>query len=227
MRQTIHEGGPPTELVVVFDGPGIVHDLLPRDDRIRLIQIDEGRSLGAKFNACVENALGEHIVLWSDDDWHHPERVERLVENTLRFCDVPIAGSQTALFAELISPGDTYVYRSADGTLVGGTCGFERDLAIKVPFPDRPSGVDTVWQFALQEANVPFTVGNLPDYVAFQHGQTTGRKTWPPKLPSRVWTKLDSERAAELLGALGDDLSAYRRALSRATSQLDGELADA
>jgi len=210
LRQTVHEGGPRTELLVVFDGPGSVHDLLPRDSRIRLVEIPEGGSLGAKFNACVAHAAGEVIALWADDDWHHRERVARSVD-LLRACDVPIVGSLDALFHELHAPNNTYEYQSPDGSLVGGTCTFTREIARRVPFPDRPSGVDTMWLCALQKAGVPMTTGDLPPYIAFQHGQTTGRKQWPPT--GSCWT--GPLHGADLTEILGDDLSAYRRAYAR------------
>jgi glycosyltransferase involved in cell wall biosynthesis len=208
-RQSIHQGGSRAELVVVFDGPGSVLDLMPQDPRVRLVVIPSGDSLGNKFNACVEAARGDFIALWADDDWHHPERLSAAM-GTRRGRDVALAGSQVALFHELIDPGDTYEYRSPDESLIGGTCLFERSLAQTYPFPDRPSGVDTMWLYALQEANVDVAVTRGPPYVAMQHGQTTGRKQWPPSCGD-VWTKW----TGDLKEIMGDDLSAYRRAYTR------------
>ncbi len=210
LRQT-YEGGP-RELVVVFDGPGSVADLMPADSRVQLVIIDEGRSLGAKFNACAEASRGEILALWSDDDWHHIDRLHAAIKALDPQAPGPqalIAGDRGALFHELIAPGHTYQYQSPDASLVGGTCVFRRAVWEMHKFPDRPSGVDTVWLYALQKAKVATAEIHGPPYVAMVHGQTTGRKQWPP--PGNVWSMWDGD----LNKLMGDDLSAYRRAFTR------------
>jgi glycosyltransferase involved in cell wall biosynthesis len=210
-RQSLPEAD--VELVAVFDGPGSIYDVMPPDDaRVRLVEVPSGGSLGEKFNAGVANATGEYVALWADDDWHHPDRLKCALRE-LRYSGASVVGQRTALFYAL-ADGDAYEYASPDATLVGGTCMFRRALARQIKFPDRPSGVDTAWFRALISAGIDLhEIESGPGYIAFQHGQTTGRKRWPPT--TRVWSRCSRERLDALLSPMGDDLAAYRRAYTR------------
>jgi hypothetical protein len=204
---------PDCRLLIVFDGPGTVRDLLPvGDSRIECIELSGDRSLGQKFNACVRLAETDWIALWADDDWHAADRLDVLMGHR----DAgDVIGASWALFRELVAPGDTWIYRAPDplqGNLVGGTLVFKRAVWERTPFPDRPSGVDTVWQWDAHKAGAAFfEVGESPAYVAMVHGQTTGRKTWPPPSKSSVFKRW----SGDLRAIMGDDLGAYLRAYSR------------
>ncbi len=79
-RQT-HEA---RELIVVLDGgtdvarAAIARTVagLGRSD-IRIVQTDGTLTLGALRNRAWDEARGEVICQWDDDDLHHPERIER------------------------------------------------------------------------------------------------------------------------------------------------------
>lgn len=88
----------PRELLIIADGED-VRDLVPVDERIRLIHLAEARSIGEKRNFGCERAHGEIIAHWDEDDYSAPERladqIKRLIESgkavtgyhTLRFSD--------------------------------------------------------------------------------------------------------------------------------------------
>lgn len=205
---------PARELLIVHDGHGGVADLLPvADSRVRCVSLSGERSLGKKFNACVELADTEWIALWADDDWHAAGRLTALMRHA---DDGDVIGMSWALFHELVEPGQTWIYRAPDplaGNLVGGTVVFRRSVWARTPFPDRPSGVDTVWQWEAHRAGARFVdIHDAPPYVAMVHGQATGRKTWPPpdvpRNPFERWT-------GDLRTVMGDDLGTYKRAFFR------------
>jgi glycosyl transferase family 2 len=63
----------------VADGED-VRDLVPDDERIRLIHLAETRSIGEKRNFGCERSEGELICHWDDDDWSGPTRLMVQVE---------------------------------------------------------------------------------------------------------------------------------------------------
>jgi glycosyltransferase involved in cell wall biosynthesis len=63
------------ELVVVDDGEDRIDDLLPEDGRIRYVHIGGRRPLGEKRNIACEQARGDLIAHWDDDDWNAPNRL--------------------------------------------------------------------------------------------------------------------------------------------------------
>jgi GT2 family glycosyltransferase len=70
---------PNAELVIVEDGPPLLERELPADARIRLLRADDGHSIGALRNLGSQQARGEIIAQWDDDDWHGPQRLTRQV----------------------------------------------------------------------------------------------------------------------------------------------------
>ncbi len=69
----------PRELIVIDDGDEDVARLIPLDERIRYVRLAGRRPLGAKLNLGCEQARGELIAHWDDDDWIGPDRLSRQV----------------------------------------------------------------------------------------------------------------------------------------------------
>lgn len=201
------------ELIVVFSGPGTVEDLLPMDSRVRLVHAPATASLGQKHNLGVEAASQPWLCKWDDDDWYAPRRLSfsmRIAQAN----DAEIVGTRALLFHELIEPRRTWLYEQTltQPWLAGNTMLFHRDLWRRVPFPDRASGVDTVFVRDVLNPDkghakaVAFSDPGL--CVLMVHGQTTGRKIWNPKPPEyRLWP----DTVDRILGA---DLTAYEGAFA-------------
>ena len=74
---------PRKELVVVDDGEedlsGIL-SVLPEEE-VRYIKLERhpDNVLGALRNRALDEARGDYLVQWDDDDWYHPERIARQV----------------------------------------------------------------------------------------------------------------------------------------------------
>src|SRR5690349_11912252 len=73
----------PRELIVVDDGEDAVGDLVPSDDQVRYVRLEQRLSLGAKRNLACGLARGELIAHWDDDDWSAPHRLSAQVEQLL------------------------------------------------------------------------------------------------------------------------------------------------
>jgi hypothetical protein len=73
----------PRELIIVDDGDDVVDDLmppsLPSGATIRYARAQERGGLGLQRNRCAQAALGDLFVLWDDDDWIGPKRIEAQV----------------------------------------------------------------------------------------------------------------------------------------------------
>jgi len=64
------------ELIIMDDSPSSNEDLIPKDDKsIRYIYLPEKITLGEKRNRLNEEAKGEIIICFDDDDYHYPERI--------------------------------------------------------------------------------------------------------------------------------------------------------
>jgi O-antigen biosynthesis protein len=68
-----------TELVIVEDGPPALASALPGDPRIRLVTSEMSRSIGALRNIACQEARGDILIQWDDDDWHGPQRISRQI----------------------------------------------------------------------------------------------------------------------------------------------------
>jgi len=67
---------PHRELIIVDDGDDRILDLLPSDPRVRYIPLPRQTPIGAKRNIACEQARGDFIAHWDDDDWYAPHRLQ-------------------------------------------------------------------------------------------------------------------------------------------------------
>ena len=112
---------PNKELVVVDDGADAVADLMPADARVRYFRLEGRRTVGAKRNFACEQARGEVIAHWDDDDWHAPHRLSYQVGAMLEG-RADVCGINALLFYD---PGRgsawKYVYPPRQKTWLSGS----------------------------------------------------------------------------------------------------------
>lgn len=89
---------PNKELLILSDGED-VRDLVPDDARIRLVHIEEGRTIGEKRNCGAGLAGGDVIVHWDDDDWSAPKRLADQMQR-LRETGKSVTGYCSMLFTD-------------------------------------------------------------------------------------------------------------------------------
>jgi hypothetical protein len=199
------------ELVVASEDEA-VEDLVPADDsRVRFERTPAGLSLGEKHNEAIRRCRYSWLAKWDDDDWHAPRRLGLTLRH-LNMADALIAGTSSLLIRELQDPRRTFLYTYGGGRpWVGGNAlMFHRAVWAQCPFPDRPSGVDTVFAWDALEVAPYVIIDDLGMVVLLHHGQTTGRKRWPPEPPE--WAPWEG-RVEDFMG---EDLARYESAL-RAT----------
>ena len=66
---------PNRELIIVDDGSDGIQDLIPAAANITYVQARRRMSIGAKRNLACQQARGEFIAHWDDDDWYSPDRL--------------------------------------------------------------------------------------------------------------------------------------------------------
>ncbi|WP_050420604.1 glycosyltransferase [Bradyrhizobium tropiciagri] len=123
---------PNLELVIVDASAESALATLPEDPRIRRVRAPEHASIGAMRNLGCEQARGEVIIHWDDDDWYAPTRVSTQVRPILED-QADVTGLRDNWFFEL----DTWQFWRCTPALHarlfvldvhGGTLAFRRAL---------------------------------------------------------------------------------------------------
>ena len=127
----------PTELVVLDNGDERIEDVVASFDlpgTVRYLYVDRGPDLyiGGLRNRALEEATGEFVIpQWDDDDWSHPERIERQVQELQKGYD---ACTLQGTLMHVDSPD--YFYHPFIGILPDGvppTVMHRRDAGIRYP----------------------------------------------------------------------------------------------
>lgn len=204
LQYFLRQDYPQCELIIVDDGSEPVRDLIPDDPRLRYLRLDRKRTIGAKRNLACQEARGEVIVHWDDDDWMAPWRLRYQVDS-LRAAQADICGLDQVLFYDpLAQRAWQYMYpRNAKPWVAGGTLCYTKAFWQRHPFPDLNIGEDArfVWAttgkslLALQEQTF---------YVAMIHPGNTS----PKRTADQRWHPYP---AGEVRALLGEDWGFYHR----------------
>ena len=167
---------PNCELLVVDDGTDRVADLVPSLPRVRYVALPARLVLGAKRNVACEDARGDVILHWDDDDWSAPWRVRYQVEQLVS-AQADVCGLDRVLFYDPAArEGWQYVHpRGGTPWVYGATLAYTKGFWRRNPFPAIAVGEDSrfVW------ANVPKRIRALDDntfFVGTVHSGNTSRK---------------------------------------------------
>jgi glycosyltransferase involved in cell wall biosynthesis len=185
------------QLIIVDDGTEPVQDLIPDDPRLRYVRLDRKHTIGTKRNLACQEAQGDIIIHWDDDDWMAPWRLRYQVDH-LQTAQADICGLDRVLFYDpRLERAWNYVYPTgANPWVAGGTLCYTRAFWQQHPFPDLNVGEDTrfVW-------STPATrLLALPDqtfYVALVHPGNTS----PKRTSDQRWRPYPAGEMRALLGA--------------------------
>ena len=132
---------PSRELIVIDDGDDPVEDLVGRAEGVRYFRLPGRKSIGAKRNFGCEQARGDIIAHWDDDDWYAPDRLRYQVGPIVAgVADItgldsgPVLDVTTASF--WTTRHDLH-RRMFAGNVHGGTLVFRRQLLTSgIRYPD-------------------------------------------------------------------------------------------
>lgn len=148
VRYFLHQNYEPKELLVIDDGTDPVGDVLPADGRIRYIRLEEKSTIGAKRNLACEQAKGDIIVHWDDDDWMADWRLSYQV-GQLRQEQADVCGLNRIFFFDPVADiAWEYVYPGTTRPWVyGATLCYTSSFWKRNPFPNINVGEDArfVW----------------------------------------------------------------------------------
>lgn len=135
------------ELLIVADGDD-VFDLLPDDDRIRLIHLGETRNIGEKRNFGCSRAAGEVICHWDDDDYSAPDRLAHQI-GMLGESGLVVTGFHSMKFTD---GTNWWKYQGKSNYSLGTALCYRRDWWQAHPFKPMAVGEDNEFVYAAQAA---------------------------------------------------------------------------
>ena len=188
---------PDKELIIVDDGTDAVGDLVPEDERIHYIRLNAKSTIGAKRNLACEQARGEFIAHWDDDDWHAPQRLSYQIEALLRE-GTDVCGIQRLLFYDVeYDRGWQYTYpENQRAWLSGSSLCYRRAFWAAHRFAHINVGEDSrfVWQASRERMTV------LPD-ATFHVGIIHRQNVSPKQTRGAYWRPYPVEEIRHILGA--------------------------
>jgi glycosyltransferase involved in cell wall biosynthesis len=131
------------ELVILDDGDDPVIDLIPDDQRIRYIA-HKKVTVGKKRNMACEEASGEIICPWDDDDFSMPTRVTDQVFRLI-ISSKPITGYSTLLFWDRTTRQAKRYRATAAGYVCGTSLAYLRNFWKMRPFRDQQEASDNAF----------------------------------------------------------------------------------
>jgi glycosyltransferase involved in cell wall biosynthesis len=201
IRYFLRQDYPNKELVIIDDGNDAIAELIPADPSIRYFRLTPKQPVGTKRNMACEEARGDLIAHWDDDDWMSPRRLSYQIAALIQ-SNGEVCGLQRMLFYQMLT-GNTWLYTPASYLwkwLVGGSLIYTRDFWRGGPFPPLRIGEDTkfISEHSLKHA---VYLSDFSIYVAIVHSNNTSSHSFrsPSWLP---WP-------GDLAGIMGDDLSYY------------------
>jgi len=192
---------PNRELIVLDDGQESIVDLTVGLPGVRYAKLAQKINLGAKRNECVRRANSSLIAHWDDDDWQHPERLQKQVD-AMQSTAADVCGTDSALY--FYTPTQTarrYVYpRTLPPFVLGNTFMYFRSYWEKRHFQNIQIGEDTRFIYGpscrLHVLKDDLIVGMIHD-----------ANTAPKHLAHPVWQLLEPDVVSNLVG---DDMTFYR-----------------
>ena len=203
------------ELLILDDGTESVAGVVPADPQIRYLRLDQKMTLGTKRNLACQQASGDIIAHWDDDDWMAPYRISYQVGSLLKE-GAEVCGLRQILFYELAS-SKAWLYEypiSQRRWLAGGSLLYTRDFWARSPFPNVQVGEDTLFvrNNRLERAVL---LSDYGFYVAMIHPSNTSLKN----CDGSYW----SHWSGDIRLILGQDLSFYE-SIARNTTDRESRM---
>ncbi len=168
---------PNKELVVVDDGTDAIGDLLEHEAGVRYIRVPPRRTIGAKRNLACEQARGELIAHWDDDDWYAPDRLKLQCEPLLSGA-ADITGLTNRFVLEMPrgqfwTTADKLHQKMFYGNVHGGTLVYRKSiLQDRLRYPEADLAEDAAFiQQAIRRQKRLVRLENPGVFVYLRHGR--------------------------------------------------------
>ena len=176
---------PRRELIVVDDGTDAVGELVAGVPDVHYVRVSSRTSIGEKRNLARQQAKGELIAHWDDDDWYSPDRLRYQVAPILAG-KAEITGLDNGFVLEL-SSGEFRIInpqlhqRLFKWNVHGGTLVYRKDLlAQDLGYPNVNLGEDAyLLHYAMQRGKRLMRLANPAVFVCIRHGRNAWREFAP------------------------------------------------
>ena len=157
------------ELIVIDDGRRPVGDLCAGLPDVAYIRLGRPASAGAKLNIGIEQARGEIIQKWDDDDYHSPQFLHTAESRLPHDPDEPVVVLWDCFL--ILLRGERGLRHSGCGWQVGGTMCFHRRLWQRRAFRDVARSEDRLFLEDHSPGVVPVCAPE--QYIVVRHGRNT------------------------------------------------------
>ena len=172
---------PRKELIVVDDGRDPVGDLVEGEPDVRYVRLPQRAAIGRKRNLACQQARGELIAHWDDDDWYAPERLRYQVDPILRGT-ADLTGLANAFVLEAArgvvwTTSDDLHRRMFVGDVHGGTLVFRKaiwDAGVRYPEVDLAEDAGLLRR-AISRGRRLLRLANPGVFVYVRHGRNAWR----------------------------------------------------
>lgn len=186
------------EWIIVDDGSDRIDDLIPPGSNIQYIRCQRRSSVGDKRNLACQQARGEIILHWDDDDWMGANRLRRQVEALLAE-RADICGLNRVQFLDpLLRKGWEYTYPGKEAWVHGATFAYWRSLWQSSPFPNISVGEDVRWLKLHHTAKI-LPIQDNKFFIGLVHPKNTSPKqtqdqAWTPIQVDKLWLLMGQDR---------------------------------
>ncbi|HSN75392.1 MAG TPA: glycosyltransferase [Anaerolineae bacterium] len=191
IRYFLRQDYPRCELLIVDDGREPVADLAQGDPSVRYLRVEGRQELGVKRNLACEQAHGEIIVHWDDDDWQAPWRVSYQAAQLLAQ-GADVCGVDNLLYYQpWTGQAWQYAYPAGEQAWVGGNslC-YTRSFWRRNPFPAITVGEDSRFLWSSQPKRLLALADNRFLVGLIHPGNTSAKRTanrrWQPYVVSGI-----------------------------------------
>jgi len=192
---------PNKELLIVDDGDDRVEDLTANLAGVRYLWLPRRASIGAKRNLACQEARGEIIAHWDDDDWYAPDRLRYQV-TALLAGEADMTGLINSCVLELPA-GDFWTVlptlhrRMFVGDVHGGTLVYRKELLSKsLRYPEINLAEDA-WlvQRATRAGKRLLRLANPDVFIYVRHRRNAWRQYAPGRfITSAGWQRIDQPK---------------------------------
>jgi ADP-heptose:LPS heptosyltransferase len=203
IRYFLAQDYPHTELVIVDDGADPIGDLVPENPGIRYIRQPARQPVGKKRNFACQEARGEIIVHWDDDDWSAPWRLRAQVDALLA-SNAEITGlDHVYLYSPTGERAWEYCYPSGQRRWVyGASLCYRKQFWQAHAFPEIKVGEDTRFVWADARAKIE-VLHDSRFLVALVHRNNTS-----PKRTTDA--RYRAKPVEEIEALIGEEMQFYR-----------------
>lgn len=163
------------ELIIIDDGRAPIKSLIPKHHKIRYFYKEKVSSIGTKRNFACEEANGEIIMHWDDDDWYAEDWINKqliAIEST----SADICGLNDIIF---FSPLVNKYWRVTDKKierpwLAGATMVYKKKFWQQHPFKDLQIGED--YDYIWNTGATTYAHDYIDGFIATLHAHNTTLK---------------------------------------------------